>query len=109
MVGPETIASRGQKAVRQTIFALVLASLAGVVYAEAKPMRIVALGDSLTAGYGVLSENAIAGGKTVAERDDPHGFCLRAGKTGEESENEHEYAMSHGLLTRLAMVSELTI
>jgi acyl-CoA thioesterase-1 len=48
----------GQKAVRQPIVAFVLALLAGVVGAEAKPMRIVALGDSLTAGYGVAAADA---------------------------------------------------
>ncbi|SCM78099.1 Arylesterase [uncultured Pleomorphomonas sp.] len=43
---------------RHRIFAFVLALLAGIVGAEAKTMRIVALGDSLTAGYGVLSQEA---------------------------------------------------
>lgn len=36
----------------------VVALLAGLVGAEARPMRIVALGDSLTAGYGVLSQES---------------------------------------------------
>jgi acyl-CoA thioesterase-1 len=36
----------------------VLALFAGLSGAEAKPMRIVALGDSLTAGYGVLAQDA---------------------------------------------------
>jgi acyl-CoA thioesterase-1 len=44
--------------VRQPIVAFVLALLAGIVGAEAKPMRIVALGDSLTAGYGVAATDA---------------------------------------------------
>lgn len=48
----------GQKAVRHPIFAFVFALLAGIVGAEAKPMRIIAFGDSLTAGYGVLDQDA---------------------------------------------------
>lgn len=36
----------------------VVALLAGLAGAEARPMRIVALGDSLTAGYGVLSQES---------------------------------------------------
>lgn len=55
---PRNHCKPGQKAVRHRIFVFVLALFAGLAGAEAKSMRIVALGDSLTAGYGVLSQEA---------------------------------------------------
>ena len=55
---PRNHCKPGQKAVRHRIIVFVLALFAGLAGAEAKPMRIVALGDSLTAGYGVLAQDA---------------------------------------------------
>lgn len=55
---PRNHCKPGQKAVRHSIFVFVLALFVGLADAEAKSMRIVALGDSLTAGYGVLSQEA---------------------------------------------------
>ena len=55
---PRNHCKPGQKAVRHSIFVFALALFAGLAGAEAKPMRIVALGDSLTAGYGVLAQDA---------------------------------------------------
>jgi acyl-CoA thioesterase-1 len=57
MGGRKTHCKPGQDAMKKLTLAVV-ALLAGLAGAEARPMRIVALGDSLTAGYGVLSQES---------------------------------------------------
>ena len=81
---PRNHCKPGQKAVRQSIFAFVVAFLAGVACAEAKPMRIVALGDSLTAGYGVLSQEAFPDRLEAALKERGHDVdIINAGVSGD--------------------------
>lgn len=68
----------------QTLAVAVIAVLLAVIPAHADPIRIVALGDSLTAGYGLEAGDAFTGRLEAALKDRGHDVVIvNAGVSGD--------------------------